>query len=368
LSHELRTPLNAIVGWAGVLRAEGVDKATAARAIETIERNAHLQSRLIEDILDVSRIVTGQFKLELEPVDVAAVVLGAVESVRPLAKAKSIALEVAIAPDLGRVVGEASRLQQVVWNLLTNAVKFAGPSGQVSVRLARRDGRAEIRVADDGQGIDPAFLPHVFDAFRQADASTSRRHGGLGLGLAIVRYLVELHGGTCEAESEGLGRGATFTVTLPLQPASPTAEPCGEPPNVASQPAARLDGVRVLLVDDEPDAIDLAATILRAHGAEVLAAASTEEALRIFEQHRPAVVVSDLGMPGRDGFDLLRSIRSLPEAAGAYVPALALSAYARPEERETAIRAGFDEHVAKPFGSADLVAAVSRIAAASSAH
>ncbi len=323
LSHELRTPLNAIVGWATILRSQPGDPALAQRAVTVIERNARIQKQLIEDILDVSRVVTGKLRLVVGPVDLGAVVEAALESVRPSAQAKQIALEVSCPPDLGPLEGDSDRLHQVVWNLLSNAVKFTPVGGRVSVRAAREPGGVRLTVEDTGAGVEPEFLPHMFERFRQADSSSTRRHGGLGLGLAIVRHLVELHGGTVEAKSEGSGRGATFTVRLPASvprapvgPISPSAEPAAGGEADPAADTTRLDGFRVLVVEDEPDTLDLVATILRDRGAEVSAVTSAREALDALAEARPDVLVSDIGLPGEDGLALIHAVRLLFEGQG----------------------------------------------------
>jgi PAS domain S-box-containing protein len=364
LSHELRTPLNAIVGWAAVLRGQTVDP-ELRRAVDTIDRNARAQSQLIEDILDVSRIVTGKLTLEVEPVDLVTVVGAALESLRPSAEAKRIHLHVDVEADLPELAGDPGRLQQVVWNLLSNGVKFtpAGGTVAISARVVGPEVRLEVR--DTGAGIAPDFLPHVFERFRQADASTTRAHGGLGLGLAIVHHLVELHGGTVEAESPGLGGGATFRVRLPVRRQPPAFAPgaATQERAVAAEPsppptAAPLDGLRVLVVDDDLDTLTLLVTVLRASGAEALPATSAQSALETFMAATPDVLVSDIGLPGEDGFSLLAAIRGLPAEAGGRVAAIALTAYARAEDRDQALRTGFDVHMPKPLDPQQLVTAI----------
>jgi PAS domain S-box-containing protein len=364
LSHELRTPLNAIVGWAAVLRGQALEP-ELRRAVDTIDRNARAQSQLIEDILDVSRIVTGKLTLEVRPVDLVTVVGAALESLRPSAEAKQIRVEVDLDPSLPPVTGDPGRLQQVVWNLLSNSIKFTPTGGTVAI-AAHPDGRGvRLEVRDTGAGIPRDFLPHVFERFRQADASTTRAHGGLGLGLAIVRHLVELHGGTVEAESEGEGRGATFRVRLPLRRAAPAAAPAADaeptPGGRLAPPDPRLTGVRALVVDDDVDTLALLVTVLKASGAETLAARSAKDALATFLAAVPDVLVSDIGLPGQDGFSLLAAIRALPPEAGGRVPALALTAYARSEDRDRALRSGFDVHIAKPVNPDALVAAIAAL-------
>jgi PAS domain S-box-containing protein len=366
LSHELRTPLNAILGWATILKTLPSDPALAERAVTVIERNARSQKQLIEDILDVSRVVTGKLRLVVAPVDLGAVIDGALESVRPSAQAKQITLEVSCPPDFAPLEGDADRLHQVVWNLLSNAVKFTPVGGRVAVRVARDEGWVRLEVEDTGAGVDEEFLPHMFERFRQADSSSTRRHGGLGLGLAIVRHLVELHGGTVEATSPGPGQGTTFTVRLPPSvppaPATATRAATGSATAAGALPAAdtRLDGLRVLVVEDEPDTLELVATILRARGAEVDAVSSTRDALAALDQHRPDILLSDIGLPGEDGLALIRAIRERPDGEG--LPAAALTAYAREQDRVQALQAGFQAHVAKPIQPSELVQIVARLA------
>ncbi|NML45038.1 response regulator [Ramlibacter sp. G-1-2-2] len=365
LSHELRTPLNAVLGWAQLLRLKR-DEATLQKAIDTIERNARLQAQLIEDLLDMSRIVAGKVRLELQMVDPAAVVEAAVESARPAAAAKRIELGAFIERDLGQVSGDPARLQQILWNLLSNAVKFTPEGGRVDVRLTRVEGEALVVVEDNGGGIEAAFLPHVFDRFRQADASTTRVHGGLGIGLAIVRQLVELHGGSVAAASEGLGRGSVFSLRLPLANVHGNA-PCSAdaaPAIATSLALAPVDfsGMRILVVDDEPDARQVVNQLLLACGAEVLLAGGAEEALRVLAEGRPDVLVSDIGMPGVDGFELIRRVRGMPDPELARVPAMVLSAFARTEDRARATRNGFDCYVAKPVEAKEFLAAMAGLA------
>jgi PAS domain S-box-containing protein len=376
LSHELRTPLNAIVGWLQLLRSGTLDPIATQRAIETIERNTKAQIQLIEDVLEVSRIITGKLRLVLRPVDLAAVVRSAVETVQPGAEAKGVQLRWQGGADVAPVSGDPDRLQQVVWNLLTNAIKFTPRGGWVRVSLEPEASSIRFVVADSGQGIDPAFLPYVFDRFRQADASTTRTHGGLGLGLAIVRHIVELHGGTVLAESRGEGQGATFIVTLPvaglLDPAAVTAPvpvrhaAVSDPGSTAAGPrirtAPRLDGVRVLVVEDHMDTLDILVTVLRDYGAEVVAARSVDEAREVFRETRPHVLLSDIGLPGADGYELIRSIRGLPAELGGAVPAAALTAYAGQGDRKRALQAGFQAHLAKPIDPMELVAVVAQLA------
>ncbi len=366
LSHELRTPLTALLGWVRLLRAGKLDPPTAARALESIERNVRVQAQLINDILDISRVVTGKLRLELQPVDVATVVGAAIEAIRPAAEAKGIHVATELDPTTPPISGDPDRLQQVVWNLLANAVKFTATGGRVEVRLSRAVSHVEIRVRDTGEGIPPAFLPYVFDRFRQADTATTRAHTGLGLGLAIVRHLVELHGGTVAAESRGDGQGATFTVTLPVPAVfltrgellvrSPSA---GEP---GSGAAAVLEGRRILVVDDDPDALELVTAILSRAGAAVAAVLSAREARAAFEHFRPDVLVCDIAMPGEDGYAVIRELRARDPGRGATIPAVALTAYASLDDRERALSAGFHAHVTKPVDPTDLVNLVAGLA------
>ncbi|HEY8076424.1 MAG TPA: ATP-binding protein [Labilithrix sp.] len=366
VSHELRTPLNAILGWVRMLRAGGLPEDKSARALETIERNAIAQTQLIEDLLDVSRIISGKLRLEIGAVDVAAVVENAIEAVRPSANAKHVHLERAIDPDAGPIQGDAERLQQVVWNLLTNAVKFTPPDGRVDVVVSRQAESVEIQVTDTGQGIPVEFVPHVFERFRQADGTSTRKHNGLGLGLAIVRHLVELHGGTVRAESAGPGTGASFSVILPI--ASERARAFERPPPLRLvaganlSPPSDVEGIRVLVVDDEPDARELLAAVLTSRKAKVTTAGSASDALRKLEQDLPDVLVSDIGMPGEDGYSLIQRVRALPAERGGRTPAVALTAYARVEDRTRALVAGFNMHVPKPVEPAELLAVLASLA------
>jgi signal transduction histidine kinase len=371
VSHELRTPLTAIVGWVSMLRSGRMEAAEVAHALEVIERNARLQTRLVEDLLDVSRVIAGQFRLDVRPIQLAPVVGAAVESMRPAADARRIRIEVSLDPEAGPVSGDAARLQQVVWNLLSNAIKFTPEGGSVRVRLAREGTHAEVTVSDTGAGIAPEFLPFVFDRFRQADMSYTRAHGGLGLGLGIARHLVELHGGTINAASDGEGRGATFTVRLPVVTGD-APPPTGEinRPAAAGRPSGggpALGGLRVLVVDDEPDVCELLAVILKTSGAEVTAVTSAGEAFEALRRERPHVLVCDLGMPGEDGFSLIRRVRSLPPREGGETPAAALTAYTRDEDRARALGAGFHVHVPKPVDPDELTAALANLAGATPA-
>ncbi len=369
LSHELRTPLSAILGWAHALRSRRMTEDELRQGLEKIERNARMQAQLIEDLLDMSRIASGKVRLDVQPVQPVFFIEAAVETVRPAADAKGIHLEKLLDPSAGPINGDPQRLQQIVWNLLSNAIKFTPKDGKVQVLLERVDSHVEISVADTGIGIDAQFLPHVFERFRQADASTTRRFGGLGLGLSIVKHLVELHGGTVQVRSGGENRGTTFTVRLPVtalhrihgdaarvHPRSP-----GLTPTATFKPVD-LAGIKVLVVDDEPDARELIQRVLMDCGAEVHMAASSAEALRLVEKERPDVLVSDIGMPDVDGYELLRRVRALGPGRGGNLPAIALTAFARSEDRTRALRAGFQVHVSKPVEPPELVATVANAA------
>jgi len=355
VSHELRTPLTAMLSWARLLQDGIGDDRERRRGLEVIERNARAQSRLIDDLLDTSRIVTGKLLIARDPVAIEPVISDAVESVRTAAAAKAIELRIDV-ENGGTVIGEAKRLQQILWNLLTNAVKFTPRDGRVDV-VARRDGdELELRVSDTGPGISRAFLPHVFDRFRQADTSTTRAHGGLGLGLAIVRHLVDLHGGTVRAESEGEQRGATFVVRLPLAPA------CAAPEATAASADAdvdvALDGVRVLVVEDDGDGREAIAMLLTTAGADVVAVESAQAALAAIADGVPHVLVSDIGLPLEDGYVLIQKVRQLDADHGGAVPAIALTAYTRPQDRARALAAGYQAHVSKPVDPAELLSAL----------
>lgn len=367
LSHELRTPLNAILGWVTLLRGGQLDAATAAQAMETVERNTRMQSQLINDILDVSRIITGKLPLDARSVDLVPVIEDALSTIRPAAQAKNIDVQVAVDPATGPVSGDANRLQQVVWNLLSNAIKFTPKGGRVNVTLRRVDSLAEITVSDNGQGISPEFLPHVFERFSQADAAITRMFGGLGLGLAIVRHLVELHGGTVHAASDGSGQGATLTVCLPLLAVhAPDLDGIRVAGFVQAAPAGdllpgNLENLRVLVVDDEADARALVTAVLQMQGAETRAAASVTEALTLLTEWPPNLLLSDIGMPGEDGYSLMRKIRAMDSPA-AIMPAIALTAYASPDDRERALAAGFQQHISKPVDPQVLTTTVMEVA------
>jgi PAS domain S-box-containing protein len=355
VSHELRTPLQAILGWVRMLRAGTLDETVAGRALETIERNARIQARLIEDLLDVSRIVNGKIRLDCRIVELPLVLDAAVDGLRSMAYARRIRLDTLVDPSLRPVWGDPDRLQQVVWNLVSNAIKFTPDGGKVDVRVegCARD-RARISVSDTGQGIAPAFAGRVFERFSQAQRGNTRLPGGLGLGLAIVRNLVELHGGSIRVESAGEGKGATFVVDLPTLDESHIAAAPARSAAV-TRSASRLDGLRILVVDDEPDTLEVVGAALRHAGADVVSASSTAEALVQFDGAAPDVLISDLAMPGEDGYQLIRKVRARASQRGGQVPALALSAYAGPEDRRQAISAGYQMHVAKPVELHELI-------------
>ncbi len=367
LSHELRTPLNAILGWSHLLTSGKTNPATSQRALNVIRNNAMAQSQLIEDILDVSRIISGKLRLRVRAVDVAEVLGAALDSVSPAAEAKAILIERDLEP-LEPIAGDPDRLQQVFWNLLSNAVKFTPRDGRVVIRLRRESGDAVVSVEDTGIGISADFLPYVFDRFRQADGTATRRHGGLGLGMAIVRYLVELHGGTVRVESEGENRGATFTAALPIRVPELIAESADvddhepdEPERDARHP--QLEGLRILVVDDDRDSRTFLVTLLEEHGAEVRSAGSSAQALDLFSHDPVDVLVSDIAMPGEDGYDLIHRVRELPADAGGLTPAVALTAYVRIEDQHAAIAAGYQRHIKKPVVVSELIAVVAELAA-----
>jgi PAS domain S-box-containing protein len=366
LSHELRTPLTAIMGWSNLLLHGEVDGSKQQQAIETIARNANSQCQLIDDLLEVSRIITGKLRLDFVGCELQPVIQAAAESLRPTAEAKGVKLHVAVPPNVGMVMGDRERLQQVVWNLVSNALKFTPAGGEVNVNLNRINSHLEISVSDTGAGIHPDFLPHVFDRFRQADGSTTRSHGGLGLGLAIVRHLVELHGGEVVADSSGVGSGATFSVRLPLMlPVESQGHVDVDKSRrvVASDHSSvALDGLRVLVVDDEEDARELVSVMLTKSGAAMKCAASSSEAMEILESWRPDVLIADIGMPVEDGYGLIKRVRALPRESGGQTPALALTAYARTEDRVRALSAGYQVHLSKPVDRMELAAVVARLA------
>jgi PAS domain S-box-containing protein len=369
VSHELRTPLNAILGWTRLLTDHKLDEEMLSRAIETIDRNAHLQTRLIEDMLDVSRIISGKLRLDAQPVDLSGVIYAAADTLRSAAEAKEIRIDIVLAYGTGMVLGDPVRLQQIIWNLLANAIKFSPKKGRVQIQLQRINSSFEITVSDTGPGIDQEFLPYVFDRFRQADSSTSRKYGGLGLGLAIVRHLVDLHGGTAEAANRAEGHGAVFTITLPVmavrkQTGSLAGQIDEAYPGVSrSQPFDRppsLDGLKVLAVDDDADARQLLTAMLEQCGAEVKTSSSTAEALAALTQFMPDVLVSDIGMPEEDGFVLIEKLRALEPERGGRIPAIALTAYARAEDR-LHVLAGYNMHVPKPVDPAELAIVIASL-------
>jgi signal transduction histidine kinase/ActR/RegA family two-component response regulator len=367
LSHELRTPLNAVFGWAKMLQDGQLrDEAAVDRAKRAIVRNADVQMQLIDDLLDLSRVSTGKLRLEIRRVELPQVLQAAVDAVRPAAEAKGIRMFTTLDSDAAWINGDPGRLQQIVWNLLMNAVKFTPQGGEVQLRLVHAQPHVRIVVSDTGQGIAHEILPHVFERFRQADSSSTRSHGGLGLGLSLVRHLVELHGGIVQAESPGPGRGATFTVTLPVatietleEPSMPAADPSGP---TRPQRLARLDGLRALVVDDDVEGLGLAEAILTRAGAEVRVCTSASDALAMVREWRPDVVVSDIEMPGEDGYSLIRKVRALSDQEGGATPAIALSAYGRTEDRVRSLAAGFNMHVPKPVDPGELTSIVAGIA------
>jgi len=369
VSHELRTPLTAMLGWAQMLQGGTLDEETARRAIASIERNAKFQAHLIEDLLDISRISTGKLRLDTRPVELAHVIEASLDSVRPAADAKNIRLRRALDWKAGLISGDPDRLQQVVWNLLSNAIKFTPRGGLVEVVLERKDSQVQVAVTDTGQGISPEFLPYMFDLFRQGDSSITRSHGGLGLGLAIVKHMVEMHGGTVEATSAGEGQGATFAVTFPIVGGRMTSEgsvdgvllPAGAHDSELS-PIPELTGLSVLVVDDEPETRELLIEILSKCGADVRASGSARDALETLKHWKADVLVSDIGMPGEDGYELIRQVRAMDPQQGGRIPAVALTAYARGEDRLRALSAGFQMHVAKPVEPAELAAVVASFA------
>jgi signal transduction histidine kinase/DNA-binding response OmpR family regulator len=370
VSHELRTPLNAILGWARMLSQglvrEGRATGMSQRGLETIERNAVAQAQLIDDLLDVSRITTGKLHLDIQQIDMVRIIQSATESVKPAAEGKEQKIEFVLDPRAGVLQGDAGRLQQVVWNLLSNAIKFTAKGGQIAIHLKQLESHVELRIVDTGEGIRPEFMPYVFERFEQQDASAARRHGGLGLGLSISRHIVELHGGRIHAHSAGVGKGATFVVELPtgsmhesvpvhVDETFSSVDPKFEcPPELA--------GLKVLVVDDDQDARELVALILRRCGAEPTTASSPDDAMAAFERVRPSVLISDIGMPGEDGYAFIRRVRALPGSEGGQIPAAVLTAYARAEDRRQALNAGYQIHVTKPVEPAELVAIVASLA------
>ncbi|MGQ4648303.1 response regulator [Lyngbya aestuarii] len=360
LSHELRTPLNAIVGWSSLLRKQQLNPEKTARAIEIIERNAQAQAQLIEDLLDVSRIIRGKLQLNIYPVDLQQITLAALDTVKPAAEAKQIQLEFLFEPVTGNIKGDRDRLQQIIWNLLSNAIKFTPVRGSVSVRLNWLENYVQIQVKDNGKGIVPEVVPYIFERFRQAESTTTRSQGGLGLGLAIVRHLVELHGGKVWCESSGLGTGAIFTVQLPTlnERKARVGNPQQANPPASSNPQFLLQDLRVLVVEDEIDSLEFLTTVLEQEGAKVTAAKSVQEALQVLTQLSPDVLVSDIAMPGQDGYSLIRQIRKVEANGEQFLPAIALTAYAQESDEQKAFQAGFQVHLTKPFEPNDLVAAI----------
>jgi PAS domain S-box-containing protein len=368
LSHELRTPLNAILGWSQILRTRDHLDEEVAEALEVIERNARMQTQLIEDLLDMSRIISGKIRLDVQQVDLQDVIKAAIASVRHSADAKNIRLLVMLDPLAGPVRGDPGRLQQCFWNVLSNAIKFTPKGGKVQVALERVNSHVEICIVDNGPGINPEFLPHIFERFRQADASTTRNHGGLGLGLSIVKHLVELHGGKVRARSSGEGQGASFAIELPITVVQQAElQSNREHPRTPAMLSASLDhpslaGITVLALDDEPDARNLLRHVLESCGAKVILAASAQEAMPLVMSEKPDMIVSDIGMPGEDGYEFIRRVRSLRPEEGGRTPAAALTAFARAEDRTRALRAGYQSHIAKPVEPAELTAVVASLA------
>jgi PAS domain S-box-containing protein len=373
LGHELRTPLNAVLGWATVLRAGSPTSRELAEGLEAIERNARAQAKIISDLLDMSRIISGKMRLDVQHIDLATIVAEAIETVRSAASAKGVRLETVIDPLNAPVSGDPNRLQQVFWNLLSNAVEFTPEGGHIQVLLERIDSRVEISIIDTGEGISPEFLPYIFDRFKQADSSTTRRHSGLGLGLAIVKHLVQLHGGGIRAKSDGVGKGATFIVSLPLAAVHPLPRELeSEHPNESRRisrllPEISLKDVNVLVIDDEPDACNLVKLLLKSAGASVDLAQSAEEGIQQLITKPVDVLICDVGMPGVDGYTLIRRVRMLDDPQKSEVPAVALTAYARLEDRTQAIQAGFQNHLPKPVEPAELLAVVRSLATPRSA-
>jgi signal transduction histidine kinase/ActR/RegA family two-component response regulator len=364
VSHELRTPLNAVLGWAHILNSGSLAAQTRQKALESLERNAKAQAQLVEDLLDVSRITSGKLRMKSDPVSLNAIVAGAVDTIRLAAAARGITIRIAIDPRADIIVtGDADRLQQVVWNLLSNAVKFNVDDGEVEIALRQNNAAAELIVRDSGLGIPAGFLPHLFERFRQADSSFSRKHGGLGLGLAIVRHLTEAHGGTVDAQSTGEGHGATFTVRLPIREVLTGSET--KPVDTAQRDVVKLTGLETLVVDDEPDARELLRVALEARGAQVTTASSAGEALYVMKQRRFDLLLADIAMPDQDGYALIEAVRGGSREQNALIPAIAVTAYASLEERERALDAGYNFHVAKPVDLDDLISLIAAAAGAS---
>jgi signal transduction histidine kinase/ActR/RegA family two-component response regulator len=367
LSHEIRTPLNAILGWSQLLKPGKMTDAELTEGLEIIERNARVQAQLIDDLLDMSRIISGKLRLDVQRVELPSVIQAAVEVVQLAADAKGVRLEVVVDPIAGPVTGDPNRIQQIVWNLVSNAIKFTPRGGKVQVTLERVNSHVELSVSDSGQGIDPEFLPHVFERFSQADASATKRHAGLGLGLTIVKNLTELHGGSVRAKSAGLGKGSTFIISLPISvvrslnvdhnrqhPATPIETAFVSSPDLA--------GINVMVVDDDLDALELVKCVLEGCKARVTGCSSAAQCLDLLPESRPDVLITDIGMPHEDGYSLVRSLRALPKEKGGETPAVALTAFARSEDRRRAMLCGFDMHVSKPVEPGELVAVVARMA------
>ena len=361
LSHELRTPLTSLLGWSSVLREAKRDERVLSQGLEAIDRNARVQAQLIDDLLDVSRIVSGKLNLDVRPLNIASVTRAAINVVQPAADAKGITLDYWAQPGLGAISADSARLQQIIWNLLSNAVKFTPHGGKISVRLEQDGSNVKVIVRDTGQGIDPEFLPRVFDRFRQADSSTTRSFGGLGLGLAIARHLVELHGGTVSAHSDGVGKGAMFSASFPLLTDRAELGTIAHSSDSHAVQLRSLDGLRVLLVDDEIETRQIISTVVESTGAEVKTCTSAGEALTTLVQWHPHVILSDIGMPDEDGYTFIGRVRSLPYEEGGATPAAALTAYAREEDRRQALAAGYQMHIAKPIGAAQLVTMIAQL-------
>lgn len=358
LSHELRTPLNAILGWSqlvlrGTMKPENVQK-----ALETIERNARAQNQLIADLLEMSSIISGKVRLDMQRLDLAHIVEAAVESIAPTAQAKGISLRKLIDPAAGPILGDNHRLQQIAWNLLSNAVKFTPGNGHVDITVERVASWVELTVKDSGRGIEPEFLPYIFDRFRQADSSLTRQHGGLGLGLAIVKQLVGLHGGTVRAASAGANKGASFIVSLPVAAITKTHLRLAFPKSLCDDEQITLPGIRVLVIDDQEDSRGLIHEVLTTHEAEVVCASTADEGLDIIKKHKPDVIISDIGMPGKDGYQLIREVRALAASHGGKIPAIALTAFVRPEDKIKATKAGYQTHLSKPVESHELISTI----------
>jgi signal transduction histidine kinase/CheY-like chemotaxis protein len=364
ISHELRAPLTAILGWAQMLRSGTLDRASVDRALLTIERNAKTQAHLVGDLLDASRIATGKLNLEIRPVELMSIVEAAVDAVRPMVEAKDLRMQIVLEPWVGPFNGDVERLKQIVWNLLSNAIKFTPPGGLIEVRLERLENKALLIVSDTGQGIDPEFLPRIFDRFRQGDSSSRRQQGGLGLGLAIIKHLVELHGGAIYAYSRGIGQGSDFMITLPLGAQQGDVEAGGlwpiRPEKQPDTRASSLRGAKVLVVDDDHDTREILSVMLTRYGPEVRAASSAAEAMEVFSQWKPDVLVSDIGMPIEDGYALIAKVRALSEEEGGEVPAIALTAFAGVSDKEAALAAGFQQHLSKPVEPVQLAKVVAR--------